>query len=150
MGFPVIDVTSKADKTKVCQRRFLLTGEVVEVEDETIWPVPLQIKSASGDAPVLLMDKDMAFHPSFSPYSVSNPRRTGFYLIKYPADDLVRLVAEKKFSASEVTGIVGDTAALALAGQCSTTTFLDLLQGIEFGNDFWYDLLATLHTAFTE
>jgi ERAP1-like C-terminal domain len=112
-----------------------------------MWPVPLQLNATNGDVPVLLASRNMLMNRSIGPYSIRNPGRTGFYLVKYPADDLVRMVLEGLFSAGEISDIIGDTAALALASQCSTTTFLNLLKAAKFDNDFWYALPAEFHNA---
>lgn len=66
IGYPVLTVAEEPGQIGVRQSRFLQTGDVKAEEDETLWWVPLGLKTdpeATGAATTALVGP---FHPLFS------------------------------------------------------------------------------------
>ncbi|RFU34898.1 hypothetical protein B7463_g1494, partial [Scytalidium lignicola] len=133
MGYPIIDIT-EGEVTKVHQSRFLLNNLANKSRCACIWPVPLNIKGSNS--PVIIDTEEATIEEATTASSRVNVKQNGFYRIKYPVERLEGNLAES-FSQSELTATVGDTAAFAIAGQCTTSTFLDLLHRVEFGDNIW-------------
>ena len=141
MGYPIISITEGEGRIQTHQSRLLLTGDLTDSDNGTIWPVPLSVKApGEGNIPTkeVMLEKTKNFAPGIlGPYSVVNPKQNGFYRIKYPTQQLLDYVTGKKFTHSELTAIVGDLAGFAISGECSTSTFLDLLRSVDFSDDYW-------------
>lgn len=116
----------------VRQSRFLLTGDVKSEEDETIWWVPLGIttdsQAAERKSKALTVKEETIRDVDESFYKL-NSRQTGFYRTNYPPERLAKLGRSKdKLDIEDKIGLVGDTAALAIAGNARTASLLTFVE----------------------
>ena len=112
------------------QSRFLSTGDVKPEEDETLWWIPLGLKTdqqAAGSATMALTTKEETLRNIDETFYKINADQHGFYRTNYPPERLVKLgTAKDKLSIQDRIGIVGDAAALAIAGHSKTAGLLAL------------------------
>ena len=116
----------------VRQSRFLQTGDVKREEDETLWWVPLGLKTdpkATGAATKALTIKEDTLRDVDETFYKLNSDQIGFYRTNYPAGRLESLGKERhRLSVEDKIGLVADAAALAVAGQGTTAGFLVLVE----------------------
>ena len=135
IGFPVVTVTQESDQIGVRQTRFLSTGDVKPEEDETIWWIPLRIRTgsrlASEDHRPLVCKSDAIQVVDDGFYKI-NTDQSGFYRTNYPPDHLARLGQSLDvLSTEDKIGLVGDAAALAISGDGTTTAVLTFLEAFK-------------------
>ena len=134
VGFPVLTIAEEPSPSGceigVQQSRFLTTGDVKPEEDETTWWIPLNLKksaqASSLDTSALAKKEDTIrdLDPDF--YKL-NSDYTAFYRTNYPPERLSKLgAARDKLSLQDRIGLVGDAAALAVAGNGSSAGLLAL------------------------
>lgn len=132
IGFPVITLAEEPGQLGVRQSRFLQTGDVKESEDETLWWVPLGLKTdpkAAGAATAALTVKEETLRDVDETFYKLNSEQVGFYRTNYPPARLIKLGAERaKLSAEDRIGLIADAAALAVAGQGTTAGLLALVE----------------------
>ena len=126
----MLTVAEEPGQIGVRQSRFLSTGDVKPEEDETIWWIPLGLKtdskSRSGSAEALTTKEETIRDVDESFYKL-NSDLTGFYRTNYPAARLTKLgAASGKLSVQDRIGLVGDAAALAVSGDSTTAGLLAL------------------------
>ncbi len=140
-GFPVITVTEGKDEIKVRQNRFLSTGDATPEEDETLWYVPLELKTvgpngAQVDSSVVLKEEREATIPlpnaADSAWKL-NANTVGVYRVAYTPERLAKLGAEaakadSAFSLEDRVGLVSDAHTLAKAGYAKSSGTLTLLK----------------------
>ncbi|KAL7747575.1 hypothetical protein RI367_007016 [Sorochytrium milnesiophthora] len=149
IGYPVLKVderTGASGKRCLClsQQRYLSTGDVKPEEDETVWPLPLNIAAAAakredGKEELAIISKEVLtertktieldIEDAEAPLLV-NFDRSAFYRVAYSEEALQRLSAAIKRGALGVRdrlGLYGDAFALARAGFQSTSGFLTLI-----------------------
>ena len=119
----------------VRQSRFLLTGDVKLEEDETVWWVPLGIttdsQAAERKSNALTVKEETIRDVDESFYKL-NSRQTGFYRTNYPPKRLAKLGRSKdKLDIEDKIGLVGDTAALAIAGNARTASLLTFVENFQ-------------------
>lgn len=132
VGFPVITVEEYGGNLKLTQNRFLATGDVKADEDETLWYVPLEIKTISdGKATV---DHDAVLSSRSTMYQIAsdsfkiNADTIGVYRVAYSPERLIKLGQQaQSFSIEDRLGLVSDAAALASAGYAKTSGSLNLV-----------------------
>jgi aminopeptidase 2 len=136
-GFPVITVDeSEAGKIKVTQNRFLATGDVKPEEDETIWWVPLEIKTFKGDTPevdhkAILSDRSSTYELNGADSFKLNAETVGVYRVNYSPERLQKLgEAASSFSVEDRVGLVSDATTLARAGYGKTSGSLNLVKAL--------------------
>lgn len=135
VGFPVIRVDEVGDgKIKLSQHRFLSTGDVKDNEDETVWWVPLEIKTVGDDTRV---DHDAILSTREATYSVAsdvfklNAETVGVYRVAYSPERLAKLGAQAaSFSVADRVGLMSDASALAAAGYARTSGALNLASSL--------------------
>jgi len=136
IGFPVISVEELGDgKVKVTQNRFLATGDVKPEEDETIWYVPLEVKtiSSSGESTVdhkaVLNERSSTLDLGDASESFKlNAETVGVYRVSYSPERLAKLgKSAKHLSVEDRVGLVSDAATLARAGYAKTSGSLNLI-----------------------
>ncbi|KAE8222062.1 hypothetical protein CF319_g4685 [Tilletia indica] len=141
-GFPVLTVTEEADSIKVRQNRFLATGDVKPEEDETLWYVPLALRTIDGSSgkvetdnkAVLDTDREITIplkNVKESSWKL-NADTVGVYRVAYSPERLAKLGAEaaKKssgFTLEDRVGLVSDASTLARAGYSKTSGALNLI-----------------------
>ncbi len=134
IGFPVISVEETGDgKIKVTQNRFLSTGDVKPEEDETLWWVPLEIKTiksgeVSVDHKASLQDRSMTYDLGNADSFKLNADTIGVYRVSYSPERLAKIGKEaSSLSVEDRIGLVSDAANLARAGYAKTSGSLNLI-----------------------
>ncbi|KAN0079201.1 Peptidase family M1 domain containing protein [Elaphomyces granulatus] len=158
IGFPVVTVTQESDQIGIRQTRFLSTGDVKPQEDETIWWIPLRIRTgsrlASEDHRSLVYKSDAIQGVDDGFYKI-NKDQSGFYRTNYPPDHLARLGQSLDvLSTEDKIGLVGDAAALAISGDGTTTAVLRFLEAFKEEENYlvWSQIsssLANIRSVFT-
>ena len=141
IGFPVLTVSEEPSpqgtEIGIRQSRFLITGDVKPEEDETLWWIPLGLKksaNASGVDSAALLSKSDVIRDLDEGFYKLNTNMTGFYRTNYPPERLSKLGASKdQLSIQDRIGLIGDAAALAIAGEGSSAGLLSLCA--EFRNE---------------
>lgn len=135
IGFPVLTVAEEPGQIGVRQSRFLSTGDVKAEEDETLWWVPLGLRTdhdAQGAATNALTIKEDTLRDVDETFYKLNTKQVGFYRTNYPPARLAKLGAERhKLSVEDKIGLVADAAALAVAGQSTTAGLLTLVENFK-------------------
>ena len=149
-GYPVLEVatTRHADAIDVglTQRRFTYESIVEAQDDDTVWMVPVGVRTASDAEPrsTVMEDRQSTTRVEPAPYGTAdewikvNPLQTGFYRVKYPADELGKLTApisNRVLPPSDRLGLQSDAYALARAGHIPATDFLTLAESYKNETD---------------
>lgn len=148
IGFPVVTVSEEPGQIIVQQRRFLLSGDVKQEEDQTTWWVPLGLHTdgPAGKTVALTSKKDTIREVNDAFYKI-NKDQTGFYRTNYPPERLLKLgEARSKLSVEDKIGLISDAAALAQSGDATTAGFLALAEGFKDESSYlvWSGLLSSL------
>ena len=150
IGFPVLTVAEEPGQIGVRQSRFLKTGDVKTEEDETLWWVPLGLKTnpnAEGAMENALTKKEYTLRNVDETFYKFNSDQIGFYRTNYPPARLVKLGQHKaKLSVEDRIGLIADAAALAVAGQGTTAALLALLEN--FGDETSYHVWSQILSSF--
>jgi aminopeptidase 2 len=168
VGFPVITVEELEDgrKLRVRQNRFLTTGDVLAEEDETLWFVPLALKTVTSDGQVwtdhkaILRDREAIFDIAGTRAFKLNAETVGVYRVTYSPERLLSLGEEASrgdtgFTVEDRIGLVSDAMTLAAAGHGRTSGALNLISKLwnEQEMRVWESIamsLETLHTVWWE
>ncbi|KAE8260863.1 hypothetical protein A4X13_0g94 [Tilletia indica] len=140
-GFPVITVTEKDDAIVVRQNRFLLTGDVKPEEDETLWYVPLALRTVDGEGKVqtdqsivLNSERELSIPLKGAKDKTwkLNADTVGVYRVAYSPERLSKLGEEaakptSAFTLEDRVGLVSDASTLAKAGYGRTSATLNLI-----------------------
>jgi len=140
VGFPVVNVEETADGIKLRQNRFLSTGDCKPEEDETLWWIPLELKTvdesgkASIDHKVFLTDREMTIdikNVKNATFKI-NAETAGVYRVNYTPERLAKLGEEASKPDGHLTlndrmGLVQDATVLAKAGYGKTSGALTLM-----------------------
>ncbi|GAA95801.1 uncharacterized protein L969DRAFT_94837 [Mixia osmundae IAM 14324] len=156
-GFPVINVEETSTGITVRQNRFLSTGDPTPEEDETIWYVPLMLKTMGASSkPTVdnkaILDKrelsikiDNVTNASFK----LNAETAGVYRVRYQPERLAKLGEEaakpnSALSLNDRMGLVQDAFTLARAGYGETSGALALVNKLngETENLVWTEINA--------
>lgn len=130
----MVTVAEEPGQISVRQSRFLTTSDVKPEEDETIWWIPLGLKSGAqikspGSALAVKEDTIRDIDDSF--YKL-NADQSGFYRTNYPPDRLMQLgQMRERLSTQDKIGLMGDATALAVAGDGTTAGLLTLLENFK-------------------
>lgn len=141
-GFPVVTVTQDKDAIHVRQNRFLSTGDPTPEEDETLWHIPLALKTVTKDGAQvdwdLVLDQREATIPlKDAEHSVwkLNADTIGVYRVAYTPDHL-RLLGEaaaqphSPLTVEDRVGLVSDAFKLAQANYSKTSSSLALQEAL--------------------
>lgn len=136
IGFPVVTVTEEAGQLEIRQNRFLSTGDVKPEEDQTMWWIPLGIKSgpdlAAQQPRALVSNADTIQGLGRDSFYKINKDLSGFYRTNYSPDRLEKLGKSlDSLSTEDKIGLIGDAAALAVSGEGTTAALLSLLEGFK-------------------
>ena len=146
IGFPVITVEEMSEGLKLRQNRFLSSGDVKPEDDETIWQIPLELKTvdANGRATVdhsaILGTRESSI-PLMSDFYKLNTDTTAVCRVLYPPARLVKLGHEAAkgdaghLSTADRIGLVQDAAVVAQAGLAKTSTALELIRTMSAETD---------------
>jgi aminopeptidase N len=130
IGFPLVTVTEEPGQISIRQSRFLVTGDVEAKEDETVWWIPLGLKTTSTTQSSALTIKSDTLRNIDDSFYKLNANSSGFYRTSYPPERLKKLgEAKDKLSMEDKIGLIGDAAALAQSGDSTTAAFLSLIEG---------------------
>lgn len=134
VGFPVVSVEELGNgKVKVEQHRFLSTGDVKPEEDETIWYIPLEVKTIAGgkasvDHKAVLSDRSTEVDIGNADVFKLNAETVGVYRVSYSPERLAKLGSQaSQFSVEDRVGLVSDATTLARAGYAKTSGSLSLV-----------------------
>lgn len=141
IGFPVVTVTEQSGQLSIRQERFLSTADVKAEDDETVWWIPLGLKTEAGiksTAAALTAKQDILRDVPDQFYKL-NSDQTGFYRTSYPASRLAKLGSmRQKLSTEDKIGLIGDAGALAISGHSSTPGLLALLESFRDEENYQY------------
>ncbi|KAI9774858.1 MAG: hypothetical protein M1840_000074 [Geoglossum simile] len=149
IGFPVVTVTEEPGQIAVRQNRFLSSGDVKPEEDETTWWIPLSLKSSGTPATTTtaLTSKTQTLKGINESFYKFNTDNNGFFRTNYPPDRLAKLSALKsQLSIEDKIGLIGDAAALAVAGHGTTAGFLTFVEGLKAEENYlvWSQVITSL------
>ncbi|KAM5441604.1 hypothetical protein MferCBS31731_003285 [Microsporum ferrugineum] len=151
IGFPVVNITEQTNQINVDQRRFLASGDVKPEEDETMWWIPLGIKSGpkaeNANVRNLTKKSDSVADINCSEFYKVNKDQCGFYHTNYPQDRLVKFGETRHLLSSEDRiGLIGDAASLAVSGEGSTVSLLALVEKFQDEPDclVWAQIMTSL------
>ncbi|KAL8944929.1 MAG: hypothetical protein Q9216_000090 [Gyalolechia sp. 2 TL-2023] len=150
IGYPLLTVAEEPGQIGVRQTRFLLTGDVKADEDETLWWIPLGLKTsrqAMTTTTNALTSKEETLRDIDEAFYKINADQTGFYRTNYPPARLAKMGVEKdKLSAEDKIGLVADAAALALSGDATTAGLLTFVSNFPDETNYavWAQLVASL------
>ena len=135
IGFPVVTLAEEPGQLGIKQSRFLSSGDVKPEEDETVWWVPLGLKTdPKGPAATsqALTTKEETLRNIDESFYKINSGQVGFYRTNYPPARLAQLGKEKgKLSVEDRIGLVADATAMAVAGQGTTAGLLTLVENFQ-------------------
>jgi aminopeptidase N len=149
IGFPVVTVAEEPSQISVRQSRFLTTGDVKATEDETIWWIPLALKTGAPNdsTSINLQVKEETLRSIDDRFYKLNADQTGFYRTNYPPKRLTRLgEAQDLLSVEDKIGLIGDATALAVAGDGTTAGLLAFLEGFKDEKNYlvWSQISSSL------
>ncbi|KAK1088436.1 hypothetical protein LTR33_000550 [Friedmanniomyces endolithicus] len=150
IGFPVVTVGEEPGQISVKQNRFLTAGEVKPEEDETTWWIPIGLKTgpqATDAKREPLTVKEDTYRDIDTSFYKLNADQTGFYWTNLPPQRLVELSKSlDKLSVSDKIGLVGDAAAMAIAGEGTTPAVLSFMEGFATETNYlvWSEVLSSL------
>ena len=128
------------------QSRFLSTGDIKPEEDETTWWIPLGLKTGPNTSEIraeALTAKEETIRNINDKFYKLNVDQTGFYRTSYPAARLAKLGASRQqLTVEDKIGLIGDTAALAVAGNGTTAGLLSFLEGFQDEDNYLYESAA--------
>ena len=156
IGYPVLTVAEEPGQIGLRQSRFLSTGDVKAMEDDTLWWIPLGLKTDpkdTGASPKALTEKQETLRNVDEKFYKLNTEQTGFYRTNYPPARLAKLGEYKdKLTDEDKIGLIADAAALAVSGDGTTAALLSFVQNFkdETSYAYFYPFLSffTLHIHF--
>ena len=125
-------VAEEPRQISVSQKRFLASGDVKAEEDETLWWIPLGIKSGAQltqkDDRNLTAKSDVIRDIDNEFYKI-NRDQYGFYQTNYPPERLVKLgESRNQLSTEDKIGLIGDASSIAVSGEGNTAALLGLVE----------------------
>jgi aminopeptidase N len=142
IGFPVVTVAEEPGQISLRQTRFLSAGDVKPEEDETVWWIPLGLRSgadAAGDTARALVSKTDTIQNIDDSFYKLNKDQCGFYRTNYPPARLVKLgQSQDKLSTEDKIGLIGDAAALSVSGAGTTAGLLAFIEGFKGEDNYLY------------
>lgn len=142
IGFPVLTVAEEPGQIGVRQSRFLSTGDVKTAEDDTLWWIPLGLKTDpkdTGASPKALTEKEETLRDVDESFYKLNTEQTGFYRTNYPPARLAKLGESKeKLSNEDKIGLIADAAALAVSGEGTTAALLNFVENFKDETSYAY------------
>jgi aminopeptidase N len=149
IGFPYVRVETVGDEIKFTQNRFLSAGDVKDTENGTIWWIPLNLSTGTGDSDVIhvtLTDRSMSI-PRIDGFFKVNKNSTGFYRVVYDSSSL-ELIKQNldKLSATDKVGLINDLTVTATAGLTKTSDALDIIKLLKGESEYvvWDSILNSL------
>ena len=131
IGFPYLTVAEEPGQIAVKQSRFLARGDVRPEEDETIWPIPLNLRTggASNSSTATLTTREETIRDVDEEFYILNAGQMAFYRTNYPPLRLTKLgQARHRLQTSDKMGLINDASAMAFSGYGTTASLLALLE----------------------
>ncbi|KAL8819431.1 MAG: hypothetical protein Q9191_007739 [Dirinaria sp. TL-2023a] len=150
IGFPVVTVAEEPGQLGIRQSRFLSAGDVQSSDDDTLWWIPLGLKTDpedTGASPKALTGKEETLRNVDERFYKLNTEQTGFYRTNYPPARLASLGESKsKLSNEDKIGFIADAAALAISGDGTTAGLLNFVENFkdETSHAVWSQLIMSL------
>ena len=142
-GYPLVSARLDGGSVRLSQRRYLISGK----EDDTVWDVPLLIRTSEGTEPALIEPDGLTLEaPAESPVVV-NAGVHAFVRVDYDDELLGRLTADLgSLSTDERTQLVDDTWAAVVAGRRSAVDFCRFAESFRDETELpvWQSLLQGL------
>jgi aminopeptidase N len=151
IGFPVVTVAEEPGQLAFKQNRFLISGDVKPQEDETVWWIPLNLKSgpnATDAQREAFTEKESTYRDIDTSFYKPNADQTGFYRTNLPPQRLLELGKSlDKLSIQDKIGLVGDAAAMAQAGLGHTSALLSFVEGFSDETNYlvWSEIISSLN-----
>jgi puromycin-sensitive aminopeptidase len=119
-GYPMVSSALGDGSVELRQRRYLISGK----EDDTVWDVPLLVRTSAGTEPVLIEPDGASVDAPDDGPVVVNAGVHAFVRVAYDDELLRRLTAElRSLSTDERTQLVDDTWAAVVSGRRSAVDF---------------------------
>lgn len=134
IGHPVVTIAEEPGQITLRQSRFLKSGDAKAEEDETLWWVPVGLKTGEPAKVIhsALQQKEDTIREVDDKFYKINAEQNGFYRTNYPPQRLVKLSsALDKLSTEDRVGLIGDAAALAISGYATTPALLSFTEGFQ-------------------
>ncbi|KAI9807547.1 MAG: hypothetical protein M1825_005487 [Sarcosagium campestre] len=150
IGFPVLTVAEEPGQISVRQSRFLSTGDVKEDDDHTTWWIPLGLKTnpdVAETASVSVTTKEDTIRNIDETFYKLNANQNGFYRTNYPPARLAKLGEfRSNLTIEDKIGLVGDAAALAVAGDGTTPGLLAFIEAFKDEDNYlvWSQVISSL------
>ncbi len=148
-GYPLLEVKKEKNKLIISQERFFMSPiSKKQNRENTLWYLPLSIKTDKGEEKVLL-NKKINSLPLLESYIKLNSHETGFFRTKYEKDLLDKLylkVLNKELSTVDRLGIVRDLFTLSSSGRVPTRTALEFLKAYKNEDNYtvWLEIASGL------
>jgi puromycin-sensitive aminopeptidase len=142
-GYPLVSARLRDGKVELGQRRYLISGE----DDDTVWDVPLLVRTSSGTEPVLIEPGGVSIEVPGDGSVVVNAGVHAFVRVEYDDELLGRLTADlRSLSTDERTQLVDDTWAAVVAGRRSPVDFCRFAESFAEETELpvWQSLLQGL------
>lgn len=146
----MVTVAEEPGQISLRQTRFLSSGDVKPEEDETVWWIPLGIKSGVQPTEIkaeALSSKSGTFRGVDAEFYKVNKDNCGFYRTNYPPQRLAKLGKSLNLlSTEDKIGLIGDAAALAVSGEGTTPALLALIEGFGQESNYLYGSSQSLNS----
>lgn len=149
IGHPVVTVAEEPGQITLRQSRLLKSGDAKAEEDETLWWVPVGLKTGEPAKVIhsALQQKEDTIREVDDEFYKINAEQNGFYRTNYPPQRLVKLAAAReKLSTEDRVGLIGDAAALSISGDATTPALLSFVEGFQQEKSYvvWAQIAASL------
>lgn len=152
VGYPIVSVTELPEKKaiKVKQNRFLRTGDVKPEEDQTIYPVFLELRTKNGiNKDAILSKREEEFQLDDLEFFKLNADQSCIYRTSYTPERLGKLGEAAKhnlLTVSDRAGLLADAESLSASGYQKTSGTLALIKGFSEDTEFvvWNQITGTL------
>lgn len=131
VGYPIINVEESGKHVKICQHRFLTTGDVKDEDDQTVYPVFLNLKTEKDQINDTILKEreldltDLIKDPSF--FKI-NGDSNAVCRINYDDERWVKFGSQSDYlSVEDRIGLVSDVGALSVSGYTKTSNLLSLV-----------------------
>jgi len=131
-GYPLIEAESDGKLLSLKQRRFMFRTK----NDRATWPIPIVLKRSGRPEATELMDaRSSTVSLGKAPlWFKLNYNQSGFYRVKYSAEDLDKLrkaIERKELPALDRWGVQNDLYRLTMNGDASIDAYLGLLSAYD-------------------
>ena len=142
VGYPVVTVQELPEKKAlhVKQNRFLRTNDVRSGEDDTLYPIFLELRTKAGvDKNAVLNKRESEIPLKDLDFFKLNADQTGIYRTSYTPERLEKLGQAAKqglLTVPDRAGLIADASNLAASGHQKTSGALALAKGFDDETEF--------------